>query len=58
MKVLGMGNNFPQDAQRRLATLCGVDPKAVAYVPSEGGETADPAVLAQIQDVVKDVVQK
>lgn len=41
-----------------LATLCGVDPHAVTFVPSEGGETADPAILAEIQDVVKDIVQK
>ncbi len=39
-----------------LATLCGVDPEAVTFIPSVGGETADPAVLKQIQQVVKGVV--
>jgi hypothetical protein len=39
-----------------LATLCGVDPEAVTFVPSEDGVTADPAVLAELQAVVKTVV--
>ena len=40
-----------------LATLCGVDPETVSFVPSEGGETADPVILKQIQDVVRSVVK-
>lgn len=39
-----------------LATLCGVDPETVTYAPSEGGVTADPAVLEELQAVVKDVL--
>lgn len=39
-----------------LATLCGVDPKAVTFVPSDDGVTADPAVLAELQAVAKAVV--
>ncbi|MBE6758161.1 MAG: DUF4886 domain-containing protein [Ruminococcaceae bacterium] len=39
-----------------LATLCGVDPEAVTFVPAEEDVTADEAILQQIQHVVKGVV--
>ncbi len=40
-----------------LATLCGVDPEAVTFAPSEGGVTADPAVLREIGQVIKDTLK-
>ncbi|MBE6768744.1 MAG: DUF4886 domain-containing protein [Ruminococcaceae bacterium] len=39
-----------------LATLCGTDPAAVTFVPSEGGVTADAEILKEIRQTVKDVV--
>ncbi len=39
-----------------LATLCGVDPETVTFIPEENGVTADPTVLAEIQKTVKAVV--
>lgn len=40
-----------------LATLCGVDPSAVTFVPAEGEETVDEAILAEMKAIVSETLK-